>query len=149
MKTSGNRLNLRISKPLIVCFLVCLVFLGVASGAAYVLKTVQSVSGACETLAGFPGILQMAGFVPSGNCRFGNPWDDDDRFADPEKDRGKNHQCPPSACSTSDGKKGKCEPDPSNHLCKRHHQPVCVCEVKNESRDDGKDHHGDHGKGNI
>jgi hypothetical protein len=134
MKSHAKWLHFKISKPFIVCLLVCMVFLGVASGAAFVLKTVQSYSGACGTLAGVPGILQAALFIPKGDCKFG---DDDDPDAHP-----KNHKCPPSACSV-DGHKGKCEPDSSSPplLCQRHHRPVCVCEVENESRDgkhDGK-----------
>ena len=118
-------------KSTIICTFLCLFSWGVASGVKYVAKTVGVYSGACEKLPGFPGVLQAAGFVPKGNCNFG---DDDDKDADAKKDKGKHHQCPPSACTTASGKKGKCGPD-SSHRCKRHNDPVCVCQVVNVSRD--------------
>jgi hypothetical protein len=45
-------------------------FLGVSSGAAFVAHTVAMYSGACEELNGFPGLLQSAGFIPFGHCKW-------------------------------------------------------------------------------
>lgn len=122
----------RAHRAIAIGCVVCMVFIGAASGAAFVLKAVRTYSGACETLAGVPGILQAALFIPKGNCDFG---DADDPNADPKP----NHKCPPSACSV-DGHKGTCGPDNSDPpvLCQRHHKPVCVCIVGKESRDEDK-----------
>ena len=139
---------MRAYKSIVICCFLCLFSWGVAGSVKYLAKTIGIYSGACEKLPGLPGVLQAAGFVPKGNCKFG---DDDDKDEDSGKDKGKKHQCPPSACKTDDGKKGTCTPDPS-HLCKRHHQPVCVCKVENVSRDNDDNHehegeeHGHNGK---
>ena len=34
----------------------------------FVIQTVQKYGGACDTLNGFPGVLQQAGFLPKGDC---------------------------------------------------------------------------------
>ena len=47
-------------------------FLGLSSGALLVARTIEAYSGACEKLDGFPGLLQAAGFVPLGHCKFTN-----------------------------------------------------------------------------
>ena len=51
------------------CLLIA-IFLGLSSGALLVARTIGAYSGACEKLDGFPGLLQVAGFVPLGNCKF-------------------------------------------------------------------------------
>ena len=50
--------------------LLGVLFLGLSSGAVLVARTINEYSGACEKLNGFPGMLQSAGFVPIGNCKF-------------------------------------------------------------------------------
>ena len=51
--------------------LVCIACLsvGLASGAAFTLRTIALYSGACNDLDGFAGLLQSAGFVPRGKCK--------------------------------------------------------------------------------
>ena len=55
-------------RTLFIGCIICLLFLGIA-GRAYVLQTVHTYSGACGKLHGLPGVLQKAGFLPSGNCK--------------------------------------------------------------------------------
>ena len=58
-----------VNKSIALCCLLGALFLGFSSGAAFVWHNVAKGRGACEKLDGFPGLLQAAGFVPSGNCR--------------------------------------------------------------------------------
>jgi hypothetical protein len=134
MKTLKTSLNVKFSKPLIVCSLVCLIFLGVASGAAFVLNTVQTYSGACEKLDGFPGMLQQVGFVPSGTCKVDEGGDNGQRVDD-----GKHKKCKQGDC-TVDGKKGTCVEVSSDRG-----DTMCTCKVKNESRDEDGDEGHEHG----
>ena|SRR5579871_1112218 len=100
------------------CLLIAL-FLGVASGAAMVMQTVQTYSGACATLSGFPGFLQRAGFVPAGDCP-GKPKVPDDC---------RKHRC------IVDGKAGHCvaeflpptNPESNNNF-------ICACKPNRPSR---------------
>jgi hypothetical protein len=108
---------MRIRRTVLVC-IVCLFSWGAASGVAVVLRTIGIYSGACEKLSGFPGVLQAAGFVPSGTCRF-EP--DNDNAQDKKK------HCPPREC-TFEGEKGKCVEEPSDS------GPVCVCRPTKISR---------------
>jgi hypothetical protein len=99
-------------KTAVMCCLLSALFLGVSSGAVLVIQTVQTYSGACEKLSGFPGVLQKAGFVPEGTC------DTKVRF------RGdcRNHTC------TVDGKAGHCVAEKANTGY------VCVCKPNRPSR---------------
>lgn len=71
------------------CLLAAL-FLGVCSGAVFVAHTVAADSGSCEKLDGFPGLLQAAGFVPTGDCKMVD------------------HECPKGEQCRVDGKRGHC-----------------------------------------
>lgn len=55
-------------KAAVVRCLLSALFLGVCSGAVLVVQTVETYSGACDKLNGFPGVMQKAGFLPEGNC---------------------------------------------------------------------------------
>jgi|SRR5579859_510786 len=107
---------MRLRRTVLVC-IVCLFSWGTASGVAVVLRTIGIYSGACEKLSGFPGVLQAAGFVPSGTCKF-EP--NNDNGNDKDKDKDKEKHCPPRECAV-DGKKGKCVEETSVS------GPVCVC----------------------
>ncbi len=48
--------------------ILALALAGIASAAAYVAYTVQAYDGVCEKLEGFPGFLQGAGLLATGNC---------------------------------------------------------------------------------
>jgi hypothetical protein len=49
--------------------LIFLVSVGAVSATAYTLRTISLYAGVCDdNLQGFPGLLQAAGFVPSGRC---------------------------------------------------------------------------------
>src|ERR1039457_4252507 len=63
-----RRLTMRTHKTVVACCLLGVLFLGVSSGAVLVIQTVQKYGGACDTLNGFPGVLQQAGFLPKGDC---------------------------------------------------------------------------------
>jgi len=104
---------MRVRRIVLVCF-VCLFSLGAAGGVAAVLRTIGIYSGACEKLNAFPGVLQAAGFVPAGTCKF-------------VTDTNSKRTCPPSAC-TVNGKKGKCVQETSGI------QQVCVCREQTISR---------------
>jgi len=73
--------------------MICLLFLGAASGAAFTLKTITLYSGVCDALPGFPGMLQSAGFVPKGDCRL--------------ETRGRERECSDEPCKVN-GKTGHC-----------------------------------------
>jgi hypothetical protein len=98
--------------------LLAFVLTGIASGAVYVVRTVQTYDGACEKLAGFPGLLQGVGLVSTGNCR------------STELRDCKNQPC------TVDGKPGHCtvqdadDQDDKKHDDKKH----CVCVTKHISK---------------
>jgi hypothetical protein len=98
--------------------LMSALFLGVSSAAVLVIQTVQTYSGACEKLNGFPGVLQKAGFLPEGSC---NP--KPKVHADCLK-----HKC------TVDGKEGHCVPErlpPSNVGSDKDF--ICVCKTSRPS----------------
>jgi hypothetical protein len=116
---------MKVNTKVLVCCIVCLVFVGVASGAAFVFKTVQTYSGACDKLDGFPGVLQEVGFVPKGDCKF--------VITDRNKDRDKD-DCPPHACEVK-GKEGICTFAQRDETGK----PSCFCKVKKVSRDEDDD----------
>jgi hypothetical protein len=59
---------MKTNRTLLTWCLLSALFLGVSSGAILVVQTVQTYSGACEKLTGFPGVLQKAGFLPEGSC---------------------------------------------------------------------------------
>ena len=56
-------------KQTVVFLLLTALFLGVASGAVFVVETVHEYNGACSKLEGFPGMLQQAGLLQSGTCK--------------------------------------------------------------------------------
>ena len=95
---------------MILISVICLLSLGAASGAAFTLRTIAMYSGACEPLGGFPGLLQAAGFVPTGNCKL--------------KAGG---VCSTAPCVVS-GKKGHCV------KVLVHRKAVCVCEPNRISK---------------
>jgi len=99
------------------CLLTAL-FLGVSSGAALVIQTVQTYSAACEKLNGFPGVLQKVGFVPQGNC------DTRVRF----KDDCRNHNC------SVNGKSGHCVPEKKPDASEPGKDYICVCRPNHPSR---------------
>ena len=76
---------MKIRRTILVC-MIGLFSWGLAGGVAAVLRTIGIYSGACEKLSGFPGVLQAAGFVPSGTCKF-EPDNDQDKDKDKDKDR--------------------------------------------------------------
>ena len=47
---------------------LCLIILGLTSGAMSLKAMVDRYSGICAPLDGVPGLLQKAGFVPLGHC---------------------------------------------------------------------------------
>jgi len=110
---------MKMHKTVVVRCLLSALFLGVSSGAVLVIQTVQTYSGACGKLNGFPGLMQKAGFVPEGSC---NPrphaWEDCHK-----------HRC------VVDGQKGHCvserlpQPDPQTHI-----DFLCVCKPNPVSR---------------
>lgn len=56
-------------RTILLCIL-CLLAVGLASGAVFTLKTIALYSQVCDdNLQGFPGLLQAAGFVPNGRCK--------------------------------------------------------------------------------
>ncbi len=66
--------------------------LGIATGAAAVLDTMQTYSNACSKLDGFPGMLQATGFIPLGHCALVQ------------------NRCPNGeVCKASNGRGGHCE----------------------------------------
>ena len=136
MKTLKARFSAKVYQPLIVCILLCLVFLGVASGAVFVLQTVQAYTGVCEELDGLPGVLQQVGFMPRGTCRFDDDRDKGERANG--DDRHKQKKCRPGEC-TVDGRKGKCI-----EVTSPAGETMCTCKVLNVSRDHDHDHDHDH-----
>src|SRR5579863_10342692 len=94
----------------ILIAVICLLSLGAASGAALTMRTIAMYSGVCDTLGGFPGMLQQTGFLPRGNCNL-------------ERDG----HCSEEPCKV-DGKKG--------HCVKREvdHKTVCECKPNRTSR---------------
>jgi hypothetical protein len=97
--------------------LVSALFLGVSSGAVLVIQTVQTYSGACDKLNGFPGVLQKAGFLPEGSCN-PNPHSWDECFK---------HRC------EVDGKKGHCVAEKLPHPV-ADRDFLCVCKPNHPSR---------------
>ena len=97
------------TRRMILISVICLLSLGAASGAAFTLRTIAMYSGACESLGGFPGLLQSAGFVPTGNCKL------------------KGGECSTAACVVS-GKKGHCVKVVTNK------KAVCVCKPNRISK---------------
>lgn len=97
-------------KTLWIGCLICLLFLAIA-GHAYVVQTVHVYSGSCEKLHGMPGVLQRAGFVPSGNCKMN-----------------RDHNCMSTACEVN-GKLGHCTTQPVNR-----YSFICVCVPDKPSR---------------
>ena len=65
--------------------------LGIATGAAAVLDTMETYSNACSKLSGFPGMLQATGFIPLGHCAL------------------LQSVCVKHECKASNGHKGVCE----------------------------------------
>ena len=63
---------MRTHKGIALFCLLGAMFFGVSGGAVLVAHTVSTYSGTCDKLDGFPGLLQSAGFVPVGNCKFIN-----------------------------------------------------------------------------
>jgi len=112
---------MKIRRTILVC-MIGLFSWGLAGGVAAVLRTIGIYSGACEKLSGFPGVLQAAGFVPSGTCKL-EPDDGKD------KDKDKKKHCLPGEC-TVNGKKGTCVEEGSGDGA------VCVCRPKKISRDE-------------
>lgn len=92
--------------------LLGVLFLGLSSGAVLVARTINEYSGACEKLNGFPGMLQSAGFVPIGNCKFIKG-----KCPGPKRE-----QC------VVNGKRGHCVEDVVNG------HTVCVCVKDRASR---------------
>ena len=43
--------------------------LALTGGAIFTARTIQAYDGACSPLAGFPGVLQKAGLVATGDCK--------------------------------------------------------------------------------
>lgn len=117
---------MKIRRTILVC-MIGLFSWGLAGGVAAVLRTIGIYSGACEKLSGFPGVLQAAGFVPSGTCKF-EPDTDQDKDKD-HKDKDKKKHCLPGEC-TVNGKKGTCVEEGSGDGA------VCVCRPKKISRDE-------------
>jgi hypothetical protein len=87
----------------IVLYCLLGVLLCVSSAAVYVMHTAAMYSGVCGKLDGFPGMLQSAGFVATGTCK----------FTDKKCDTG-------TICKV-DGKKGKCVEEVVNK------KPECIC----------------------
>lgn len=105
-------------KTIILRCLLAALFLGVSSGAALVIQTVQTYSDACAKLSGFPGMLQKVGFVPEGSC------DTRVRF------RGdcRHHTC------TVNGKAGHCVPEKQPDPKSDKGDYICVCRPNRPSR---------------
>jgi hypothetical protein len=106
-------------KTIVTRCLLSALFLGVSSGAVLVIQTVQTYSGACEKLNGFPGVLQKAGFLPEGSC---NP-------KPKVQDDCKKHNC------QVDGKAGHCVAEklpPSDSGSDKDF--ICVCKANRPSR---------------
>lgn len=116
---------MKIRRTVLVC-MIGLFSWAIAGGVAVVLRTVGIYSGACEKLGGFPGVLQAAGFVPSGTCKFELD-DGKDKRKQKDRDKNKEKHCPLREC-TVDGKKGNCVEETSGG------EPVCVCRPKKISR---------------
>jgi hypothetical protein len=105
-------------RKLIVSSLMCLLLLAIASGTVLVRSTAAAYCGVCDSLDGFPGVLQKAGFVPRGHCR------DRDRN---DGDHDRDDKCVPKACVTDpdDGDK----PNRKGHCARREirEKHFCVC----------------------
>jgi hypothetical protein len=57
-------------RSIILLCIICLLGVGLASGAVFTLRTIAMYSQVCsDNLHGFPGLLQAAGFVPGGACK--------------------------------------------------------------------------------
>jgi hypothetical protein len=108
-------------RKLIVSSLMCLLLMALASGTVLVRSTAAAYCGVCESLDGFPGVLQKAGFVPKGNCHLNG-------------DRDKDDKCVPKACVTDpdDGDK----PNRKGHCVRREirEKHFCVCVPNRISR---------------
>ena len=98
---------------------ICLLFLGAASGAAFTLRTIAMYNGVCDVLGGFPGMLQSAGFVTKGTCRF----EKEDEGQEGKEGR----ECSEEPCRVN-GKKGHCV----KRLVQK--KPRCVCEPNHISK---------------
>jgi hypothetical protein len=109
---------MRTQKAVVTFCLLSALFLGVSSGAVLVIKTVQKYSGACDTLNGFPGVLQQAGFMPKGDCQ-----------VSPRHPR----ECLEHTCRTKAGKLGRCESVRVGHDHDRD-DFICVCKPNHVSK---------------
>ena len=83
---------------------LCLLAVGLTTGAMSLHAMVNTYSGVCGPLTGIPGLLQRAGFVPAGKCK--------------PSVRG---VCSESLCKTTAGKAGHCKAEKDGHVI------VCVC----------------------
>src|SRR5437868_1287331 len=90
-------------KRTILLCIICLLAVGLASGAVFTLNTIAMYSQVCaDNLQGFPGLLQGAGFIPKGPCKVS----------------------PNGACSTSQA----CEVNGVKGNCRTQGKPtICVC----------------------
>jgi hypothetical protein len=75
------------------------------------MHTVAIYSGTCDKLDGFPGLLQSAGFLPIGNCKWLNP-----------------HRCNTEEECRVNGKIGHCGVEVIDH------KEFCVCKPKRISK---------------
>lgn len=87
--------------------------LGVTRGAFAVMSTMETYSNACSTLDGFPGLLQSAGFVPTGKCR--------------KEGEGEKAKCRDDGLCRVDGRVGHCEPRLHRH------EVYCACVFRKTS----------------
>ncbi len=100
-------------KTALVCSTLCLFTVGLSTGGAAILSTVQEYSGACSSLGGFPGLLQKAGFVAAGPCKL-----------DPILKLCAHHEC-----VTAKKKLGECVKVVTRN------EIACFCEAKHVSGD--------------
>lgn len=119
---------MKIRRAVLVC-MIGLFSWGLAGGVAVVLRTIGIYSGACEKLSGFPGVLQAAGFVPGGTCRFEFDDKNSEQVNDKNKDKDKHRKkhCPPNECRV-DGRKGECVEETHGR------ETVCFCKPVKVSR---------------
>ena len=115
---------MRTHKTVVACCLLGVLLLGVSSGAVLVIQTVQKYGGACDTLNGFPGVLQQAGFLPKGDCEVKNRDRDD---------------CLKHMCKVN-GSPGHCvaerRPGDHDHDGHKHDRDdfICICKPNHLSR---------------
>ena len=103
-----------------ISVVICLLAVGFASATIFVKKTAAAYCGACDSLNGFPGVLQRVGFVPRGTCPKLKTSSNEEPGKGEGSTHGKKPLCVPHFCEVQ-GKKGHCvaraEPDLKHFNC--------------------------------